>query len=179
MSDLIAVRIRPIAAEDLAIVEERVAFDWAAPRKHRERFERQERGEVSYLVAWDELDEKLPVGHLLLKWRGTADEPMAPNIKDCPDLEDLFVIPDYRSCGIGTRLLECGEQAASERGHARIGLGVGVDNPRARSLYLRLGYRETGTGQYETGGVYIDRDGSEKSWSEVCIYLTKQLNEMA
>lgn len=170
--DVFAVRIRPIAAEDVAILEERVAFDWGAPQKHSERFIRQENGEVVYLVAWK---YESPVGHLLLKWRGTSDEPMASDIKDCPDLEDLFVIPDYRSRGIGTRLLECAEQAALEKGYGRIGLGVSVDNPRARSLYLRLGYRETGTGRYETGGIYVDRDGSEKSWKEVCVYLTKQL----
>ncbi|MCH8062578.1 MAG: GNAT family N-acetyltransferase [Chloroflexi bacterium] len=169
---MITVRIRPIAAEDLAIVEERIAFDWAAPEKHSERFTRQEKGEAVYLVAWN---GNLPVGHLLLKWRGTADDPLAPDIEDCPDLEDLFVIPDYRSNGIGTRLLECAEQTAVERGNTRIGLGVGVDNPRARRFYLRLGYRETGTGRYETGGVYIDRDGSERSWTEVCVYLTKYL----
>ncbi len=176
--DLIAVRIRPIAVEDVAILEEHIAFDWAAPRKHMERFTRQVGGEVVYLVAWSELDEKLPVGHLLLKWRGTADDSSAPDIKDCPDLEDLFVSPDHRSSGIGSRLLESAEQTAGKRGYAQIGLGVSVDNPRARSLNLRLGYRETGTGRYETGGVYIDRDGSEKSWTEVCVYLTKQLKQL-
>ena len=97
-------------------------------------------------------------------------------IRACPDLEDLCVCPDYRSGGIGPRLLEWAEQAVENKGYALIGLAVGVDNSRARSLYERLGYRSTGTGQYETGGVYFDRDGSEKSWTEVCVYLTKQLN---
>lgn len=170
---LVAVRITPITEEEVAVVEEHIAFDWGAPQKHMERLTRQEKGDAVYLVAWD---EELPVGHLLLKWRGTSDDPLAPDIKDCPDLEDLFVIPNHRSSGIGSRLLECAEQAAGGRGNTRIGLGVGVDNPRARRLYLRLGYRETGTGRYETGGVYIDRDGSEKSWSEVCVYLIKHLN---
>ena len=167
------VRIRPIAAEDVAILIKRIAFDWGAPQKHSKRFEMQEKGDAVYLVAWY---EELPVGHLLLKWQGTADDPLAPDIRDCPDLEDLFVCPGYRSGGIGTRLLECAEQAVENKGYALIGLAVGVDNSRARSLYERLGYRSTGTGQYETGGVYIDKDGSEKSWTEVCVYLTKQLN---
>ena len=169
---MITVRIKPIAAKDVAIVEKRIAFDWAAPQKHSDRFARQEKGEAVYLVAWN---ANLPVGHLLLKWQGTADEPMASDIGDCPDLEDLFVCPEYRSIGIGTRLLECAERAAKERGHAQIGLGVSVDNPRARSVYQRLQYVDTGLGEYETGGVYVDRDGSERSWTEVCVYLTKYL----
>lgn len=173
--DVIAVRIRPIAEKDVSIVEEHIAFDWGAPRKHIERFISQENGDALYLVAWD---GKLPVGHLLLKWRGTADEPVASEIKDCPDLEDLFVCPDYRSSGIGTRLLECAEHAAAKRGDTRIGLGVSVDNPRARSLYERLGYIDTGLDEYEAGGVYIERDGSERTWSEVCVYLTKPLNRL-
>ena len=154
-------------------MEERIAFDWAAAKKHSVRFMRQAKGEFEYLVAWN---EELPVGHLLLKWRGTASEPMTPKFEDCPDLEDLFVIPDCRSIGIGTRLLECAEQAVRERGYARIGLEVSVDNPRAKSLYQRLGYRDTGTGQYESGGVYVDKDGSEKSWTEACVYLIKPLD---
>lgn len=170
---MFTVKIRPIAADEVAILEEHIAFDWAAPRKHIDRYMGQENGEAVYLVAWK---DELPVGHLLLKWQGTADEPMASDIEDCPDIEDLFVSPDYRSNGIGTRLLECAERTAVERGHALIGLAVGVDNPRARSLYERLEYRSTGTRRYETGGVYIGRDGSEKSWTEVCVYLTKQLN---
>ncbi len=169
---MITVKIKPIAMEDVATIEEHIAFDWAALRKHRERLEKQEGGESLYLVAWI---GDLPVGHLLVKWQGTVDQPMASAIKDCPDVEDLFVSPVYRSKGIGSRLLESAEQAAEEKGYARFGLGVSVDNPRARRLYLRLGYRETGTGRYETGGVYIDRDGSEKTWKETCVYLIRPL----
>lgn len=167
------VKIRPIAADEVAILEEHIAFDWAAPRKHIDRYMGQEKGEAVYLVAWK---DELPVGHLLLKWQGTADEPMASDIENCPDLEDLFVNPDFRSSGIGTRLLECAEQAAKERSYARVGLGVSVDNHRAHSLYIRLGYRDTGYGQYTTGAAYIDKDGGEKTWTEVCDYLIKQLN---
>ena len=158
--------------EDVAAIEEHISFDWAALRKHRERLEEQEGGEALYLVAWI---GDLPVGHLLVKWQGIADEPMASDMKECPDFEDLFVSPEYRSIGIGTCLLGSAEQLAVDKGYARVGLGVSVDNPRARSLYERLGYRDASFEEYETGGAYVDRDGTEKSWKEVCVYMTKQL----
>ena len=169
---MITVKIRPIAMEDVAAIEEHISFDWAALRKHRERLEEQEGGEALYLVAWI---GDLPVGHLLVKWQGSTDEPVASVLNDCPDIEDLFVSPEYRFNRIGTRLLETAEQLAVDKGYARVGLGVSVDNPRARSLYERLGYRDAGFEEYETGGAYVDRDGTEMTWKEVCVYMTKQL----
>jgi RimJ/RimL family protein N-acetyltransferase len=47
-----------------------------------------------------------------------------------------------RNRGHGTALVEAAEQRAGELGHPRVCLGVGVDNPDARRLFERLGYRE-------------------------------------
>ena len=48
--------------------------------------------------------------------------------------------------GIGTALVQAGEDTARRLGHGRIALGVGLDNPGARRLYERLGYRDWGHG---------------------------------
>ena len=64
---------------------------------------------------------------------------------------------------------------AKQNGYLRIGLGVGIDNARARSLYVRRGYEDAGFGGYRTGGCYIDRNGREQSWEEMCNYLIKEL----
>ena len=168
----LVVEIKPVAEEELDLLERHIRFDWAAIGKHRERFARQQEGKVVYLVAWR---GNLPVGHVLVQWEGTTDDPTLSQLSDCPNLEDLFVAPDYRSQGVGAQLLEASEALATRKGYSRIGLGVAVDNPRARSLYELRRYEDAGLGEYTTGGIYVDRDGQEKTWGEVCNYLTKQL----
>lgn len=172
MTGKMIVEIRPLAPEELGLVERHIAFDWGAPAKHRERLARQRGGEVVYLIAWN-LD--LPIGHVLLVWGGTTDEPVRTQLADCADLQDLFVAPECRRRGVGSRLLDEAEALVTQRGLHRLGLGAAVDNPDARRLYQRKGFRDAGFGEYPTGGVYIDRDGSEQPWEEICEYMIKQM----
>ena len=104
-------QIRPLAPEELAVVERHIAFDWGAPGKHRERLARQGRGEAVYLIAWD---GGTPVGHVLIVWGGTTDEPMRSRVADCADIQDLFVAPEYRLRGVGSRLLEEAEALVTQ-----------------------------------------------------------------
>ena len=53
----------------------------------------------------------------------------------------LRVFPILRGRGIGTRLVAEAERHLRRRGYAVSRLGVEKDNPRARALYQRLGYR--------------------------------------
>ena len=100
---------------------------------------------------------------------------MRSSLVRCPDIEDLFVSPEHRSLGVGTALLGRVEQLARQKRYAQIGLGVAIENLRARSLYMRNGYVDSGLGEYETGGIYIGKDGREKTWRETCDYLVKYL----
>ncbi|MGC9467115.1 MAG: hypothetical protein ACP5HS_00860 [Anaerolineae bacterium] len=43
---------------------------YGPPEKHRDRLERQEKGEVSYVIAWD--GDKA-IGHALMKWLGAEE----------------------------------------------------------------------------------------------------------
>lgn len=52
----------------------------------------------------------------------------------------LTVREDMQSLGIGSALITAAEQRIRERGLSRAELDVEEDNPRARSLYERLGY---------------------------------------
>lgn len=168
--DRITANIRPLAEEEIDLLERHIAF--GSPEKHRERFVRQRKGEVVYLAAWH---KSPPVGHALLKWYGSTDEPMASELDNCPDIEDLFVSPDYRSRGIGSQLMDAVEDLAKEQGYFRVGLGVGSDNFRARSLYEHRGYKDSGFGEYRESGSYVDKDGQQQSWEEICVYLIKKL----
>ena len=62
-------------------------------------------------------------------------------------LEELFVLPAYRSSGLGRAFFAAVEAYAREEGFARIRLEVEGDNVRARALYERLGYAPLPYGQ--------------------------------
>jgi GNAT superfamily N-acetyltransferase len=164
--------IAPCTQSDLPQL--RTHLTTGGPAKHDERFRRQASGEVVYLIAW--LDER-PVGHALLKWNGSADEPVAARLDGpCPDIEDLFVADDVRRRGIGTQLLAEAERRVRERSMPRAGLSVGAEtNEAARRLYERLGYRDAGFGPYVEHGAYVDGGGQHRQWHETCIYLIKDM----
>ncbi len=135
---------------------------------HRERLARQERGEAVYLVAGDALHPVL--GFVLLKWHGDAHHDAHPV------LEDLLVRPEYRSRGVGTRLLLHAEALCRERGLAHVGLGVNsADNPRACALYQRLGYRDTGEPPQYDVYASIDETGQRHLYEDCCIHMVKTL----
>jgi len=106
-------------------------------------------GNGFYLVAW-EGDE--PAGHLHLA------------LTSPPELQDVFVRPEFRRRGIGRALTEVAEREATNRGFDRMRLTVGIDNLQAQALYLSCGYLDTGapprrvqgTIQVRTGPIEVD-----------------------
>lgn len=56
-------------------------------------------------------------------------------------LDSLAVLPQYRGCGVGTKLLQSMRGRAFDAGFKRVGLLVDVDNPSAEALYSSLGFR--------------------------------------
>lgn len=171
MSTQLALEIRPLQKGEIPLLDAHLDVDRLAGR-HHERFTQQQDGRLTYLIAW--LDG-IPVGHTMVRWEGTTDAFVAERISDCAHVEDLFVMPELRSTGIGTQILGYGERLAAERGFMQIGLAVGIDNPRARALYERLGYVDTGFGVFEIGGTYTDIEGNMREWREVCEYMVKQI----
>jgi len=55
-------------------------------------------------------------------------------------VENLYVVPDRRSEGIGSVLLEAAERRLRERGVDAVALEVMTSNERARSFYREHGY---------------------------------------
>jgi len=165
------VDIRPITETDLALLEKR--FPQSGTAKHAERFLRQQKGEAIYLIAWYQGE---PAGHGYLKWGGSQDEPVSRQLKvACSDIEDLFVLAELRSRGIGSQLLCFAERLSIEQGFTHLGLSVGATNDPARRLYERLGYQDAFFGEYIEQGEYIDEQGQQHAWKETCLYLIKDL----
>ncbi len=164
------VEIRPVATDEVEILERQLARGFAA--KHRARLALQAAGKAVYLIAWR---PGTPIGHVLLEWEGTNEEPLASNLKDCPILSDLFVVEDLRGRGIGSQLLRAVESLAGEHGYRQIALGVATNNPRAQALYERRGYQETGLGVYTSRWKEIDEHGQERWFEEAEVCLVKSL----
>ncbi|WP_339292436.1 GNAT family N-acetyltransferase [Paenibacillus sp. FSL W8-0187] len=164
--------IRAVNEDDLVVLEEQL--NNGPKTKHQTRFERQRQGEVTYLIA---LVNDMPVGHVLIKWSGTQDESVSNHIKNCPDFEDLLVKDTYRRNGIGKQLLLHGEALAKQKGFRQVGLGVGTENESAKMLYQKMGYKDSGLGEYTIGGSYIDESGALLSWTENCVYLIHKLTD--
>jgi ribosomal protein S18 acetylase RimI-like enzyme len=56
------------------------------------------------------------------------------------EIDELYVVPEARSRGVGRQLLASLEQALTARGCVRLQLQLGVANTGARAFYRRLGY---------------------------------------
>ena len=59
-------------------------------------------------------------------------------------IEDFFVLPEHRSAGIGTEIIELLIDEAKRRGYCRVELQVQEDNDRAWKFYERRGLNFTG-----------------------------------
>ena len=58
-------------------------------------------------------------------------------------LDSLYVVPKYRNCGIGTKLMLSGVANARTLRIPRVGLIVSTEKPDAQKMYSRLGFGET------------------------------------
>jgi RimJ/RimL family protein N-acetyltransferase len=57
----------------------------------------------------------------------------------------------------------------------RLGLYVGLDNPRARAFYERAGFVEAGFGVLPLRWQYRGPDGEQRWHEETGVYLVKEL----
>jgi ribosomal protein S18 acetylase RimI-like enzyme len=162
--------IRPIVESDMALL--RAHFYEGTPEQPDRGLARQRDGTGEFLIAFL---QGVPVGYLAVDWEPESHSPPSWG-KDVANLQDFVVLEAWRSNGIGTQMVHVAEEMARQRGFRRLSLGVGVDNPRARSLYERLGYRDAGLPPVEDGGSFRLWDGSEHEWRETWRFMVKELS---
>jgi ribosomal protein S18 acetylase RimI-like enzyme len=139
---------------------------------HAYHFGRQQAGEVEYLIAW--IDD-VPVGQGVITWGGFLEEAVRSAIQDCPEIGYLGVEQHCRGKGVGSALVGVAEGCIAARGFGLAGLGVGTDNPRAKRLYERLGYRDTSM-RCESRYTWYDDAGVGHDFTETNLYLVKDLS---
>ncbi|WP_052723634.1 GNAT family N-acetyltransferase [Paenibacillus wulumuqiensis] len=86
-----------------------------------------------------------PIIQRLQQLGQSADDVIPEAHPDEYYLDSIAVHPSFQGQGIGSRLIACFEQLASQQGYSRLLLIVDVDNDKAKALYERLGYTEDGT----------------------------------
>jgi ribosomal protein S18 acetylase RimI-like enzyme len=88
-------------------------------------------------------------------------------------LYSLRVRPDWQGQGLGTRLIGAAEEALLARRFESAVIAAAKNNPGARRLYERLGYRAF----TEDPGVwhYVDANGRRQTVEEPCWVMEKTL----
>jgi ribosomal protein S18 acetylase RimI-like enzyme len=124
---------------------------------------RVESDEVEYLVV------RAPSGYPIAK--GGIDYAVRPGTGT---LSQLATAEELRGLGIGAHLVAVAEERMRERGLRAAELAVEDDNPRARALYERLGYREEV--RREPAAWYVeDADGNLALYERELAVLHKDL----
>jgi len=128
ISVALGLTVRDLVHADLA------SCGWAGSAHHLDRvaeqLDRRGHGDVDYLAVCARADIPIAKGGVDYRAR-----------RGVGTLWQLAVHPALQSCGVGTVLIEAAEQRIRNRGLRQAELGVEEDNPRARALYERLGYR--------------------------------------
>ncbi len=130
------VKIRNLLQEDLP------ALEWDGEYTHFRRIyaDAYTRANAGRSILWvADLQEVGIIGQVFIQL--SADRPELADGKTRAYLYSFRIRPPYRSQGLGTRMLQVIENDLRSRGFRWISLNVAKDNPRARSLYERNGYR--------------------------------------
>lgn len=163
-----AVVIRPLEERDLP------ALEWDGEYRHyravfRSNFEDAQRGQRLMLVA---VQQDRMLGQIFVQLN-SADRQYADG-RHRGYLYALRVRPAWRGQGLGRRLVSAAETQLLRRGYSTAVIAVAKHNERARTLYLRLGYRIFA----EDPGIWVftDADGREQRVEEPAWLMEKWLS---
>ena len=133
-----------------------------------DRWKRQRSGKGRLLVVWD---GDRAVGVAYLWWETAEEQEIRKFLPRVPLLTHVEVSADYRSHGMGTKLIARAEAELADLGYDRVALAVEITNRRAEELYARLGYVD-----WEHGIVKClpFPDGTPQA-VEVCKVMVKRL----
>jgi ribosomal protein S18 acetylase RimI-like enzyme len=151
------------------------SLEWHGGEDRRSFYDEQARahqsGEVQVFVAGApfEGNPDFPIGQAAIHWNGKPTHPAIP------DIQSVRVHPEFRGQGIATRLLKACELHAARLGHRRISLSVALDNPKAKRLYERCGYKVVGA-PYCDVWFYADAAGQTVRVEETVLDMIKELD---
>jgi GNAT superfamily N-acetyltransferase len=165
-----AFRVLPLSAGDVETLNRRLPV-WNSSEYLR-RLLAQGRGELVEAVAWF---GDVPGGRGMVLFPEHEEFSTSAVREGCADVRDVFVARPRRRLGVATMLMETLEEAVRNRGMARVGLSVSLDEEAApaRALYERLGYVHA-HGPFVSSTDLIHDDGPV-AVGAVMTYLVKEL----
>ncbi|WP_434616651.1 GNAT family N-acetyltransferase [Arthrobacter sp. A5] len=90
-------------------------------------------------------------------WGGCVGSNAREAFPQAVEINHIQVRDEYRGQGVGSALITAAEQLIGRQGLRQTAVGVADDNPNAKRLYLRLGYRSTGV--FDVSGYEWATDG--------------------
>ena len=164
----VALDIREAQPDDIEALER----DLGQAEYFADRWQRQQAGKGLLLIAWD---GKRAIGVAYLWWEAAEEQEIETHLKGVPLLTHVEVSADYRSHGMGTKLIARAEQELVNRKHRKVALAVEISNHRAEELYSRLGYKVWKHGRVKC---LPFPDGTPQA-VEVCKVMVKRLRGVA
>ena len=162
------VNVRPLVKKDLK------ALEWDGEFTHFRRlyadsYEKVLAGESQMWVA--DLPGTGIIGQVFIQL--ICGRPELANGCTHAYLFSFRVQPAFRNLGLGSLILETVENDLRKRGYTTLTLNVAKDNPRARKLYERHGFKVTG----QEPGVwsYLDHEGKWRHVNEPAWRMEKTL----
>lgn len=125
-----------------AVQADLVGLEWDGEFAHFRRvyadaYHRMQHG-LSVIWVADLLNEGI-IGQVFIQLH--CDRPELADGSRRAYLYSFRVRPEYRSAGLGSRMMAVVEQDLIQRGFKSVTLNVAKDNPRAQQLYERTGYK--------------------------------------
>ncbi len=161
--------VRPVEERDLS------ALEWDGTFLHFRRLFRQAYEDMRlgtrYLLMMEHAPSGEMVGQVFIQWN--SSDPRFADGRRRGYLYALRIKPDYRERGLGTRMIRAAEDVLRRRGMDTASIGVEKNNPRARALYERSGYRVIADdpGRWS----YIDHEGNSREVLEPAWLMEKKI----
>jgi ribosomal protein S18 acetylase RimI-like enzyme len=161
--------VRPMEERDLPDLEWNGTFVHFR-RLFRQAFEDMRLG-TRYLLVMEHRASREIVGQVFIQW--SSSDPRFADGRRRGYLYALRIKPAYRGRGLGTRMIRAAEEALRRRGMDTVSIGVEKDNPRARALYERNGFRiiADDPGRWS----YVDHLGNKQEVVEPAWLMEKHL----
>jgi ribosomal protein S18 acetylase RimI-like enzyme len=163
--------IRPVEERDLS------ALEWDGTYIHFRRLFRQAYEDMRIgtrqLLMMEHKETGEMIGQVFIQW--TSSDPRFADGARRGYLYALRIKPAFRGRGLGTRILIAAEDELRRRGMDTAAIGVEKNNPRARALYERQGYRiiADDPGRWS----YLDHEGNIQEVLEPAWLMEKRLRE--
>lgn len=116
------------------------------------------------------------VGFACLVFKRPAAWSDAQDLSHLPQIVDVQILPTQRGLGYGTYLIRALEQLAAQHDYQEIFLAVEpLANPRAYTLYQRLGYRQIQAEPYLKHWEFVDSNGNLHAGDNWIIDMVRRL----